>query len=194
MKKNVEKKEKCLYKGKKISGFTPYTRKLGKISFRSGDWWFWLRHSNPLRVAFNLSICLFSILCPFPEIKNPLLRLTGMKVGKNTFIAAGTALDIFYPELIEIGENAIIGYSCVITAHEMVNVKKKEESAERETQNSELRFGRVKIGANATIGARSIILPGVEIGAGATVGAMSLVNSSVPSGAFYAGVPAKRIK
>lgn len=155
-------------------------RKLKKIKFRNGDWWFWIRIRNPLKVAFNILICSISLLIPFPCVKNALLRLTGMKVGENAFIALGTALDIFYPELIEIGENAIIGYGCVISAHEMIP--------------GELRVGRVKIGANSLLGTRSVVLPGIEIGKDASIGAMSLVNSDVPAKCFYAGVPARKIR
>lgn len=155
-------------------------RKLKKIKFEKGHWWFWLNFRNLFRVAFNLLAISFSMLCPFPEIKNPVLRLTGMRIGKNAFIAMGTALDVFYPELVEIGENAIIGYGCVISAHEMLQ--------------GELRLGKVKIGANSTLGTRSVVLPWVEIGEGAVVGAMSLVNRDVPAKGFYAGVPARKIR
>lgn len=155
-------------------------RKLERMAFAQGNWWFWLGRRNPVRVAANTLVCAFAMACPIPEIKNPLLRLIGMKVGKNAFIALGTALDVFYPELVEIGENAIIGYGCVITAHEMVQ--------------NELRVGKVSIGAGCTVGTRAVVLPGVGIGEGATVGAMSLVNCDVPAGKFYAGVPAKEIK
>ncbi|VVB97946.1 Uncharacterised protein [uncultured archaeon] len=72
-------------------------RRVETVKFREGDWWFWTRCRNPVRVAFNSKIVFLSMLCPFPEIKNPLLRLTGMKVVKNAFIALGVALDIFYP-------------------------------------------------------------------------------------------------
>lgn len=155
-------------------------RDVEKIAFRSGDWWFWLGRRNPLRVAFNLAAVSFSMVCPLIRIKNALLRLTGMKVGKNAFIAMGVALDIFYPEKIEIGMNAVIGYGCVVTAHELLQ--------------GEMRLGRVIIGAHSVLGTRSVVLPGVEIGERAVVGAMSLVNRDVPAGAFYAGVPARRIR
>lgn len=154
-------------------------RKLRSIKFGDGKWWFWLKYRNPLIVGFNLAMVSASMLIPFPRVKNALLRLTGMKIGKNAFIAMGAALDIFYPELVEIGENTIIGYGCVISAHELLQ--------------RQLRFGRVKIGANVLVGTRSVVLPGVEIGDGATVGAMSLVNSDVPAKSFYAGVPARKI-
>ena len=156
------------------------SRRVDEVKFRNGEWWFWLRHRNPLRVAFNFSICSLSMLCPFPRIKNALLGLTGMKVDGSAFIAMGAALDIFYPELVEIGRNAIIGYGCVITAHEMLP--------------GVLRTGKVRIGADTLVGARCVVLPGVEIGEGAQVGAMSLVNSDVPRKGFYAGVPARKIR
>lgn len=155
-------------------------RTLKKINFRNGDWWFWLKHRDPLAVLANIFIFGFSMVCFFPEIKNPLLRLTGMKVGNNAFVAVGTALDIFYPELIEIGDNAIIGYGCVITAHELVQ--------------GELRIGKIRIGANSVVGTKSVVLPGVDIGDGATVGAMSLVNRDVPSNEVHCGVPARKIR
>ncbi len=150
------------------------------VNFRNGEWWFWLKCRNPVRVAFNAAIIMKSMVCPFPSVKNFLLRLTGMKVGRNAFIAMGTALDIFYPELVEIGENAIIGYGCVVSAHELLP--------------GELRTGKVKIGANSLLGTRCVVLPGVEIGEGARVGAMSLVNADVPAKRFYAGVPIREIK
>lgn len=155
-------------------------RRTDSVRFAKGDWWFWLRCRNPLKVAFSCLVISFSMVCPFPGIKNPLLRLTGMKIGKNAFIAVGSALDIFYPELVEIGENAIIGYGCVITAHEMLQ--------------GELRVGKITVGANSVVGTRSVVLPGVGIGEGATVGAMSLVNRDVPAGETHAGIPARKIK
>ena len=56
-----------------------------------------------------------------------------------------------------------------------------------------LRIGHIKIGNNVTIGARSLILPGVKIGDNAIVSAQSLVNKDVPSGATVGGVPAKKV-
>ncbi len=56
------------------------------------------------------------------------------------------------------------------------------------------RIGPVVIGARATIGANSTLLPGVIVGEGATVSAMSLVNRDIPPGEFWGGVPVKRIR
>lgn len=52
----------------------------------------------------------------------------------------------------------------------------------------------VRIGRQAIIGARSVVLPGVTIGEGTAVGALSLVKESVPEWSIYAGVPARFIR
>ena len=88
--------------------------------------------------------------------------------------------DIFFPELIEIGDNTIIGYNSTILAHEYM-VK-------------EWGKGKVKIGRDVTIGANVTVLPGIIIGDGATVSACSLVNKDIPDNSFVGGVPVKQLK
>lgn len=51
----------------------------------------------------------------------------------------------------------------------------------------------VRIGRGAWIGANSILMPGVSIGENAVVGAGSIVTRSVPTGAIFAGNPARPI-
>jgi acetyltransferase-like isoleucine patch superfamily enzyme len=140
----------------------------------------WYRIKNPLRVVFNFIVIYTCRFVPSLALKRVLLRLTGMKVGKNVSIGLGAMFDIFFPELIEIGDNSIIGYNATLLAHEfLVN---------------EWRRGKVKVGKNVMIGANSLVLPGVEIGDGATVAACSLVNRDIPPGAFVGGVPARVLR
>lgn len=52
---------------------------------------------------------------------------------------------------------------------------------------------KITIEANAFIGARAMILPGVKVGKNAVVGAMSVVTKDVHADQIVAGNPAKEI-
>ncbi len=56
-----------------------------------------------------------------------------------------------------------------------------------------LRLGRVRVGAGASVGSRSILLPGARVGQDAEVAPGSAVAGSVPPGELWAGSPASRI-
>lgn len=141
---------------------------------------YWWKVKNPLKSVINFMLIYSARFAPSLALKRSLYRLAGAKVGKDVSFGLGSVLDFFYPELIEIGENSIIGYNSTILAHEFL-IK-------------ELKTGKVKIGKGVLIGANCTILAGVEIGDGACISACSLVNSDVPAGAFFGGVPAKIIK
>ena len=140
----------------------------------------WYRVKNPLRVIANFILIYSAKYVPSLTLKNCLYRLTGMKVGKDVAVGLGAVFDIFFPELIEIGDNCIIGYGVTVLAHEFL-IK-------------EWRTGRVSIGRNVLIGANTTVLAGVRIGDNSSVSACSLVNDNVPANSFYAGVPAKKVK
>ena len=103
-----------------------------------------------------------------------------MKIERNVSIALMVNFDVFWPELISIKENSIIGFNATILAHEFL-IK-------------EYRTGKVEIGRNVLIGANSTVLPGVRIGDNSVVSAMSLVNKSVPRNSFYGGIPIKKLR
>ncbi|MBD3397891.1 acyltransferase [Candidatus Micrarchaeota archaeon] len=135
------------------------------------------KHRDPFRVVFNFIIIYLAKYVPSMRMKNGLLQLTGMKIGKSASIGLAAMFDIFYPELIEIGENSIIGYNATILAHEfLVN---------------EFRTGRVRIGKDAMVGANATVLAGVDIGNRATVSAATLVDGDVPENGFAKGNPMK---
>ncbi|WP_232662947.1 Pls/PosA family non-ribosomal peptide synthetase [Pseudonocardia sp. TRM90224] len=53
-------------------------------------------------------------------------------------------------------------------------------------------IGKIRIGAGATVGSRSTLLPGARIGKGAEVVAGSTVRGAVPAGQRWSGSPARR--
>ncbi len=141
---------------------------------------YWTSVKSPLRVAFNYCIMAICRILPSLSLKCWLLRKTGMKIGRDVSFGLESTIDVFFPELIEIGDNTIIGFNTVLLAHEfLVN---------------ELRVGEVKIGKNVTIGANCTILPGVEIGDNSIISAHSLVNRSIPPNVMAGGVPVKILK
>lgn len=158
-------------KERKVDYFE-YYRERGKFHK-----WKDIRH--PLRVFKNFIINTFCRFMPDMELKSMLYRKTGAKIGKNVSLL-GVKMDIFFPELIEIGDNTIIGQETLIVTHEFLNGHWKR--------------GRIKIGKNVMIGTMCLVLPGVEIGDNVTVAAYSLVNKNVRPNAFVGGVPAKEIK
>jgi len=149
-------------------------------SHPSGDvnaLWVWRRTTPLWRVARNFLVIYGCRYLPFLTWKNALYRSLGVRVGRHVSAGLSATLDIFFPELISIGDNTILGYDSIILAHEFLR--------------NELRTGPVVIGRDVVIGAKCTILPGVVIGDGAVVAAHSLVNRDVAPGTVVGGVPAR---
>jgi acetyltransferase-like isoleucine patch superfamily enzyme len=141
--------------------------------------WTWTKIKNPLKVALNFAVIYICRYVPSLRLKNAFYRSIGIKIGKNVSIGLEATFDIFFPELIEIGDNSVIGYKSTLLCHEFL--------VDRWSK------GGVKIGKNVLIGANSTILAGVSIGDNSTISACSLVNKEMPEGVFVGGVPAKEL-
>ena len=149
---------------------------------------YWYRARNhlngsifgPLRIMFNYVVLEVCKHLPSLSLKRWVLGQLGMKLGHNVTIASGVTLDYFFPELIEIGDNTIVGMNTMILTHEFLPDR--------------FRKGRVRIGCGCMIGAQSTLLAGVDISEFTTVCAMSLVHKGTPIKAFVAGVPIQIIK
>ena len=80
----------------------------------------WQVRRSPLRVTFNFLIVWVCKYLPWLGLKNRLLGLTGMKIGRDVSIGLAAFFDVFWPENIEIGDNAVIGYGATILGHEFM--------------------------------------------------------------------------
>jgi len=106
-------------------------------------------------------------------------RCLGAKIGRNFF--AGGEARLLDPWALEVGDNALVGAFAVIAGHVI--------------EGDNITVKPVRIGAGATIGMRSVVLPGAQVGAGSVVGAGALVakDTVIPAGEIWAGVPARKI-
>ena len=141
--------------------------------------WGWASIRSPWRVVRNYLVVWLIRISPSLRLKNWLLRRLGATIGTGVAFGLEATPDVFWPELISVGDHAIIGYDATLLCHEFLQ--------------DEYRLGEVVIGERAMIGAGATVLPGVEIGDGAQVAANSLVTRDVPAGATVAGVPAKPV-
>ncbi len=138
---------------------------------------YWPKLVHPLRVVWNFLCIYLAKYSPSLNLKVFLYRLTGAKIGKNVSFGLAVVLDVFYPHLITVEDNVVIGYNSVILCHEFLV--------------RDARIGPVVIKRDVMVGANSTILAGVTIGEGTEVSAMSLVNKDLPPGVLAGGVPVK---
>ncbi|MCK5218799.1 acyltransferase [bacterium] len=124
-----------------------------------------------------LDAIILSVGAPLLFLFPNLLRLTGAKIGKN-FVMTGR---IYNSEIVEVGDNVIIGAYGLISCHLSEGDKRI--------------FKKIKIGNNCTIGGQSFIMPGVEIGDNSIVatGAVVTKDTFIPPNEIWGGVPARKI-
>jgi acetyltransferase-like isoleucine patch superfamily enzyme len=147
----------------------------GEMSIHSFRMWFWYNH-NGLVFTFNT---VFGRFARLTNVYNWYLRGMGAKIGKNVVFNTQHVYDL---DLIEVGDNTVIGANASILGH--VGEKGK------------LVRMPVKIGNRCTIGQYSNIFPGVTMGDNCHVGAMSLVpkGTQLDANAVYGGVPVRKIR
>jgi len=106
-------------------------------------------------------------------------RLMGARMDRSVMI--GGDARVTDPWVFESGPDTLIAALSFVTAHLV--------------EGDTLVVKPIKLGARVTIGARSVILPGVEVGDGAIVAAGALVtkDTKIPAGEIWAGVPARKI-
>lgn len=112
------------------------------------------------------------------------MRATGYVIGRECKIYS--QLGTTEPYLVEIGDNVTVSGDVVIITHDNSVIKVIEDATDT--------VGKVKIGDNCFIGARSTILPGVSIADNTIVAAGSVVTKSVEKeGMIIGGNPARII-
>ena len=112
----------------------------------------------------------------------------GVSIGAGTEIGAGSVVEngarisaqVFLPSHSFVGKGAFIGPRTVAT-----------DDRHPRANNSQYVAEPPFIQAGASVGAGSVLLPGVKIGVGAMVGAGSIVTKDVPAHSHVRGEPAR---
>ncbi|MBR3897733.1 MAG: acyltransferase [Bacilli bacterium] len=108
----------------------------------------------------------------------------GLIVGENFQLERNSFIDSSFPWMIEIGDNVTIAPDTLVLCHDGSTKKIIGYS----------KIGKVIIGNNVFIGAKSIILPGTRIGNNVVIAAGSVVKGKLESNYVYGGVLAHKIK
>ncbi|HOW76252.1 MAG TPA: DapH/DapD/GlmU-related protein [Candidatus Competibacteraceae bacterium] len=117
-------------------------------------------------------------LLPFtPVFVKPVVEaLFGARVGAN--VALGGTIDD--PYMVTIGDGAVLGNASLVSGNML--------------HGGKLTCGPVKIGAGATVGVNSVLLPGTELGENVTLmgGSYVMPGTKIPSGETWRGNPARK--
>lgn len=93
------------------------------------------------------------------------------------------------PYLITLGNHVKISNEVQFITHDGGTFVFREE----EMYENVIKFGKIEIGDNCFIGAKSIIMPGVKIGKNCVIAAGSVVTKSIQNNCVVGGNPAKFI-
>jgi acetyltransferase-like isoleucine patch superfamily enzyme len=140
----------------------------------------WNKIIFPLRFIYNFLIIKISKYMPMHTKIFFLKFFLKMNIGKNTGIGPETEIDPFYPELITIQEDVIVGWKVNLLTHDFTHDK--------------LRFGKTILKKGCLVGGFSTIKAGVNIGKNSIIAMNSFVNKDIPDNEIWGGVPAKFIK
>ena len=109
-----------------------------------------------------------------------LYRLSGVSIGRSTFIGRDCFIDDQFPECIEIADQVTISFRVTLVAHDDSR-DSQTGMVSGFTQSHKTTVKKIRIASGAYIGTGAIILPGVSVGEGAVVGAGAVVTKDVPS-------------
>ena len=112
----------------------------------------------------------------FPQ----LMRLYGLKTGKNVYITTRTYIET--AGLVELQDGAFIGYNSVVTGHA--------------NEGKSIVVSPTVIGKNSMVGTYSIVACGCKLGENSILGAKSgiIKGQEVPPNEVWIGLPAKKLR
>lgn len=160
--------------GRIINFFFPI--QAGQFDLSSASWQVQVWKTLGFLNLFNLSLLIHTYICPV-NLRGFVYWLLGSHVGSSSMIGG----KIIEPLMVSLGEGVIIGEDALVLGHLI-------------TKN-QLFLGKVFIGNEVTIGAKSIIMPDVIIEDGSVVWSGSIVTKGtwIKKNEQWAGIPARKI-
>ena len=122
---------------------------------------------------------------PHRKFRTYFHKLRGVNIGRNVEIGYFCIIGNVHPEMITIGDNAVITARTTILEH---------DNAMYYTGRGNVNSGPVYIKKNAFIGIGAMILPNIIVGEKSIVAPYSVVKNDIPDNVLVAGQPAKIIK
>lgn len=136
---------------------------------------------------------------PFNRWRLVVLRCFGARLAGTPFVHSNARIQIPWNLVMEhracLGDGAVAYTLAEITIEARATVAQEAYlctgTHDFSSPNLPLQTAPIRIGANAFVGARAFVLPGVSVGEGAIVGACAVVTKPVPAYAVVAGNPAR---
>lgn len=133
-------------------------------------------------VFHKMRVALYKLKTKIKGSQIDKIRKGGGYVGENVHILA-SSIDPLFPFLISIGDNTTLT-DVKVLAHDASTFKSLGYT----------KMGKVTIGKNCFIGAKTVILPNVNIGDNVIIGANSVVTKDIPSNSVAVGNPCRAIR
>jgi putative colanic acid biosynthesis acetyltransferase WcaF len=166
------------------------------------------RHASPWTLKQRVGLLLWEwawgLLCvwtpkPLYRWRLLILRLFGAKIHGTPFVHQRARIQI--PWHLTLHDHCAIGDRTNLYSLGPIEVGPQATVAQEaylctgthlfDHPNQPLVTAKIVIGANAFIGARTFILPGITVSSNAIVGACSLVTKNIPANSIWAGSPAR---
>lgn len=93
------------------------------------------------------------------------------------------------PYLITLGNRVRLSFDVTLITHDGGTWAFRDQEKYKDV----IKYGKISIGDDTFVGAKSIIMPGVTIGKRCVIGAGSIVTKNIPDGMVACGVPARII-
>ncbi len=156
----------------------------------------------PTKQFFGEFLVKIALRIPINMLRMFFYRMSGIKIGKNSHIWAGTFFND--PLKVTIGDNTLIGPDVTflswggITIGNNVNISGYSFIISQSHDIDDPMFCMISspviIEDYVWIGTGAMILPGIHIGKGAVVGVGSIITKDVPAYTLVAGNPAREVK